>query len=148
GIVIVKELDWGYHTLGYNILHGAGDNLANKWVRLAIAHMVPYQDIVKYLLGGLGEANYAPFPKQSPFWPADLPPIEYNQTKALDYLEKAGYDVTPFREETSTSSFSFLNLLLSDPLTWMLLTSIGLEVVVIISLLILIKRRQKSIINS
>ncbi|MFX0065542.1 MAG: ABC transporter substrate-binding protein [Candidatus Hermodarchaeota archaeon] len=110
GIAVLKRLDWGYQTLGYNILHGAGGKLANKWVRLAIAHMVPYQDIVKYLLGGLGQANFAPFPKQSPFWPIDLRPIEYNQTKALDYLEKAGYDVTPFRTSTTETSL--------NPVSW------------------------------
>ncbi|MFX0063310.1 MAG: ABC transporter substrate-binding protein [Candidatus Hermodarchaeota archaeon] len=145
GIKTVRELDWGYQTLGYNILHGAGDKLANKWVRLAIAHMIPYQDIVKYFLGGLGQANFAPFPKQSPFWPTDLRPIEYNQTKALDYLEKAGYNVTPFREETRTSSYSLFDLFLSDPLIWMLLTTCGLEVIVIGFLVMLIKRKQKGI---
>jgi ABC-type transport system substrate-binding protein len=145
GVAVMKQLDWGYRTLGYNILHGAGDKLANKWVRLAIAHMVPSQDIVDYLLGGLGQANFAPFPKQSPFWPIDLRPIEYNQTKALDYLERAGYNVTPFREETSTSSSSLSPLFLSDPLTWMLLTVCGLEVIVIIFLLLLIKKSRNTL---
>ena len=151
GIDIVKQLDWGYYTVGYNILHGAGGKLANKWVRLAIAHMVPYQDILDYLLYGLGQINFAPFSKQSPFWPAGLRPIEYNQTKALNYLERAGYDVTPFQNGnphenstvTSTSSYILPNWLLFDPLTWMLLTICGLEVVVISFLLLMIKRKQE-----
>ncbi|MFX1255547.1 MAG: ABC transporter substrate-binding protein [Promethearchaeota archaeon] len=145
GIALVKQLDWGYSTLGYNILHGAGDKLTNKWVRLAIAHMIPSQNIVEYLLGGLGQVNFAPFLKQSPFWPADLRSIEYNQTKALDYLEKAGYNVTPFREETSTSSSSRSPLFLFDPSTWMLLTICGLEVVIIGFLLLLIKKSRNTL---
>ncbi|MFX0063309.1 MAG: ABC transporter substrate-binding protein, partial [Candidatus Hermodarchaeota archaeon] len=156
GIHIVKQLDWGYYTVGYNILHGAGKKLTNKWVRLAIAHMVPYQDIVEYLLDGLGQANFAPFPKQSPFWPTDLRPIEYNQTKALNYLERAGYDVTPFQNggpqenstSTSTSSFILPNWLLFDPLTWMLLIFCGLEVGIIVFLLLLVKRKNKYVIEN
>ncbi|MFX0092285.1 MAG: ABC transporter substrate-binding protein [Candidatus Hodarchaeota archaeon] len=92
GIMVAKRLEWGYQTIGYNILNGAGGKLANRYVRLAISHMIPRQDIVDYLLGGLGKVTFAPFPLQSPFYPKDLDPISFNLTVAEEYLEKAGYD--------------------------------------------------------
>ncbi|MFX0094398.1 MAG: ABC transporter substrate-binding protein, partial [Candidatus Hodarchaeota archaeon] len=92
GITVVKQLDWNYHTLSYNIFKGAGGKLANRYVCLAISHLIPRQDIVDYLLGGLGQPSFALFPQQSPYWPGDaLKPIEYNFTKADDYMIKAGF---------------------------------------------------------
>ncbi|MFX0093052.1 MAG: ABC transporter substrate-binding protein [Candidatus Hodarchaeota archaeon] len=93
GIEAIVKYDWGYSTLGYNILQGANDRLTNKWVRLAISHMIPRQDILHYFYKNLGLTNFAPFPRQSPYWPETLKPIEYNVTKALQYMEKAGYDM-------------------------------------------------------
>ncbi|MFX0060790.1 MAG: ABC transporter substrate-binding protein [Candidatus Hermodarchaeota archaeon] len=98
-IVAAKELSWYYATIGFNILNGAGSKLANRYVRLAISHMVPQQDIVDYLLHGFGQANFVPFPLQSPYYPKDLDPIEYNITKAFDYMEMAGYNMTAYKTQ-------------------------------------------------
>ncbi|MFX0091841.1 MAG: ABC transporter substrate-binding protein [Candidatus Hodarchaeota archaeon] len=108
GITIVKKLICGYHTMGYNILHGADNHLTNNWVRLAISHMVPRQDIVDYLVGGLGQPNSVPFPRQSPFWPDTLEPLEYNYTKAISYLIKAGYDPSCCIPSQNISGFEAL----------------------------------------
>ncbi|MFX0061949.1 MAG: ABC transporter substrate-binding protein [Candidatus Hermodarchaeota archaeon] len=91
GIVAKKQLSWSYQTMGYNILNGADSKLSSKWVRLAISHMIPQQDIIDYLFNGLGQQTFVPFPKQSPFWPETLKPIVYNYSKALEYMKKAGY---------------------------------------------------------
>ncbi|MFX0090493.1 MAG: ABC transporter substrate-binding protein, partial [Candidatus Hodarchaeota archaeon] len=91
GINATKQLDWGYQSMGYNILHGAQGYLTNKWIRLALSHLVPRQQIITALLNGLGQPSFVPFPQQSPFWPDDLEPIVYNVTKALEYLERAGF---------------------------------------------------------
>ncbi|MFX0090495.1 MAG: ABC transporter substrate-binding protein [Candidatus Hodarchaeota archaeon] len=108
GIKVDKQLDWGYQTMGYNIMNGAAGKLANKYVRLAISHMIPRQDVVDYLLGGLGQPSFVPFPQQSPFWPDDLKPIVYNYTRALEYMEMAGYDPSPFLTTQASPGFEVL----------------------------------------
>ncbi|MFX0060789.1 MAG: ABC transporter substrate-binding protein [Candidatus Hermodarchaeota archaeon] len=107
GIVAAKKLSWYYYTVGYNILNGAERKLANKYVRLAISHMIPRQDIVEYLLHGFGQANFIPFSLQSPYYPKDLDPIEYNIFKSFNYMEAAGYDMTPYKTQTPPSFISF-----------------------------------------
>ncbi|MFX0092271.1 MAG: ABC transporter substrate-binding protein [Candidatus Hodarchaeota archaeon] len=96
GITVEKQLSWGYQTMGYNILNGAAGKLANKYVRLAISHMIPRQDVVDYLLGGLGQTQFIAFPQQSPYWDENLEPIVYNYTRAIEFMEKAGYNVSDF----------------------------------------------------
>jgi ABC-type oligopeptide transport system substrate-binding subunit len=113
GIAVEKQLDWGYQTMGYNILNGAAGKLANKYVRLAISHMLPRQDVVDYLLGGLGQPSFVPFPQQSPYWDDDLEPIVYNYTKALEYMTAAGYNITPFITGTATPGFEALAFFLA-----------------------------------
>ncbi|MFX1255428.1 MAG: ABC transporter substrate-binding protein [Promethearchaeota archaeon] len=92
GIASKRQLRWSYQTMGYNILNGANGKLTNRWVRLAISHMIPRQDIVDYLFNGLGQRTFVPFPMQSVFWPETLKPIEHNYSRALEYMKKAGYD--------------------------------------------------------
>ncbi|MFX0061518.1 MAG: ABC transporter substrate-binding protein [Candidatus Hermodarchaeota archaeon] len=138
GVAAVKQLDWGYRTMGYNILNGANGKLANKWVRLAISHMITRQEMVKYLLGGLGKPSFVPFPQQSLYWPEDLEPITYNITRALDYMERAGYDVVPFRNSESSINtlFDFITFNLVS------LVTIGLEVGAICLLVVLIVKKR------
>ncbi|MFX1250961.1 MAG: ABC transporter substrate-binding protein, partial [Promethearchaeota archaeon] len=99
GIFIKKILDWGCQTVGINTAHGAG-GLTDYRVRLAISHVCPRQEMVDHLLGGLGQTAFMHFPKQSPFYPVNVPPISYNLTRALDYMEQAGYDVSSFRPDS------------------------------------------------
>lgn len=106
-------LDWDFQTLCYNILNGTGSKLANKWVRLAISHMIPRQKIVDYFLGGLGTPNCVPFPRQSPLWPENLESFDYSLTKALKFMEKAGYDVSSFIHTQPTSGFFLVGTLVS-----------------------------------
>jgi ABC-type transport system substrate-binding protein len=112
GIAAPKQLDAGWQSLGYNILNGADGELANKWVRLAISHMVPRQDIVDYLLGGLGQTNFAPFGRQLVWWPDDLEEITYNYTRALEYMEKAGFDID-LLTQTTADGFELLALFMA-----------------------------------
>ncbi|MFX1253729.1 MAG: ABC transporter substrate-binding protein, partial [Promethearchaeota archaeon] len=101
GIFIQKSLDWGCQTIGINTANGPG-GLTDYQVRLAISHMCPRQDMVDYLLGGLGQTAFMHFPKQNPFYPSGVPEITYNFTKAIEYMEAAGYNMDPFKT-TSTS---------------------------------------------
>jgi ABC-type transport system substrate-binding protein len=107
GIFIQKSLDWGTQTVGINTANGAG-GLTDLNVRLAISHMCPRQDMVDYLLGGLGQTAFMHFPKQNPFYPDAVPVISYNFTKAIEYMEAAGYNMDPFKEtETAVTTPGF-----------------------------------------
>jgi ABC-type transport system substrate-binding protein len=110
----------GIQTMGYNTLH---PRLSNRYVRLAISHMVPAQQIVDFILGGLGSVNeFVGLALQNPYRPSEeefatlgLPVsenvvlddgtelkfqghIRYNVDKAWALMEKAGYNMDPFRE--------------------------------------------------
>ncbi|MFX1255836.1 MAG: ABC transporter substrate-binding protein [Promethearchaeota archaeon] len=109
GINVVKQLSSGLQEMSYNIMNGAGGKLADVNVRLAISHMIPRQDIVNYLSDGLNEPNFMPYLKQSPYYPDDIEPITYNITKAIEYMEKAGYEMGPYMS-TSTPGFEILSI--------------------------------------
>ncbi|MFX0091858.1 MAG: ABC transporter substrate-binding protein, partial [Candidatus Hodarchaeota archaeon] len=144
GIVVAKLLNWGYQTMGYNILNGAGGRLAgkwNKWVRLAISHIVPRQHIVDYLLGGLGQSSFVPFAQQSPFWSKDLAPITYNISRAIEYMELAGYDVNQ-RNESSRKNITVFNIQFSELLKYGLPGIFCIEIAVICYLIMLVKKRK------
>ncbi|MFX0092184.1 MAG: ABC transporter substrate-binding protein, partial [Candidatus Hodarchaeota archaeon] len=117
GITAKKQLQWEIQTLGYNILNGGNGKLAlykNKWVRVAISHLIPRQSIVDYILNGLGQPNFAPFPQQSPYWSKNLEPIYYNQSKAYYYMTQAGYDMMVECFPTqNTPAFGFLGFILA-----------------------------------
>ncbi|MFX0115497.1 MAG: ABC transporter substrate-binding protein [Candidatus Hodarchaeota archaeon] len=110
----------GIETMGYNTYH---PKLSNRYVRLAISHMVPAQKLVDSLLGGLGSINelvgialpnpYAPSEEDwetlglttsenvvDPLSGEELKfqgHIRYNLAKAWALMEKAGYNMDPFR---------------------------------------------------
>ncbi|MFX1251458.1 MAG: ABC transporter substrate-binding protein [Promethearchaeota archaeon] len=98
GVFIQRSLDWNCQTIGINAADGSG-GLTNNWVRLAISHMCPRQDMIYHLLGGYGEPAFMHFPKQNPYYPYDIESIRYNFTKAIHYMEAAGYDMDPFRTD-------------------------------------------------
>jgi hypothetical protein len=98
--------------------------LNNRYVRLAISHLVPRQRIVDYILNGLGRVNevtgisflHPAYPPEDEWADIGLPVsenvmdsetgeelkfqghIRYNRNKAWALMEKAGYDMTAFRE--------------------------------------------------
>ncbi|MFX0090319.1 MAG: ABC transporter substrate-binding protein [Candidatus Hodarchaeota archaeon] len=141
GITTATELDWGYQTMGYNILNGAGGKLANKWVRLAISHMIPRQYIVDYLLGGLGQPSFVPFAQQSPFWPEELAPITYNVSRAIEYMGLAGYNVNKINDALMERTTDF-GIHLSDVLKFGLPGIFCIEIAVICYLIVLIRKRK------
>ncbi|MFX1251460.1 MAG: ABC transporter substrate-binding protein [Promethearchaeota archaeon] len=106
GIFTQKILDWGCQTISINTAHGAG-GLTDHRVRLAISHMIPRQEMVDSLLGGLGQPAFMHFPIQNPFYPHNVPPITYNFTKAIEYMEAAGYDMDPFKNGSPITNPGF-----------------------------------------
>jgi ABC-type transport system substrate-binding protein len=118
-IQVLMLEDSGIQTMGYNTFH---PKLGNRYVRLAISHVVPRQTIVDYILGGLGVVNeVVGIARQNPYMPSEtewatigLPTslntvddegnaiefqghIRYNLDKAWALMEYAGYDMDPWR---------------------------------------------------
>jgi len=65
--------------------------LANKYVRHAIAHAIPYDHIVHDLLYGLAIRANSPIHPKTWAWNPNVPYPDYNLDKAREYLAKAGY---------------------------------------------------------
>ncbi|MFX0114945.1 MAG: ABC transporter substrate-binding protein, partial [Candidatus Hodarchaeota archaeon] len=139
----------GIQTMGYNTYH---PKLSNRYVRLAISHMVPAQKIVDFILGGLGSINelvglalanpYAPTEEE---WETfGLPTsenvvvdgkeikfqghIRYNIDKAWALMEKAGYDMDPFRAAVKAGQEELEGEDSPVPILPVLLTVLGLGV--------------------
>lgn len=113
-------------SMGYNSRH---PTLSNRYVRLAIAHMVPAQKIVNEILSGLGSVNelvgialanpYMPYEEEFQLMGLDVSEnvvdpetgetlefqehIRYNIHKAWALMEKAGYDMASFRAIVDTT---------------------------------------------
>jgi ABC-type transport system substrate-binding protein len=111
----------GIQTMAYNTKLPA---LSDRYVRLAISHMIPAQKIVDFILGGLGSVNelvgialanpYKPNEEEFKLMGLDVSEnvvdpdtgetiefqghIRYNINKAWALMEKAGYDMDPWRE--------------------------------------------------
>jgi ABC-type transport system substrate-binding protein len=120
-IQIILSEGGGIQTMGYNTYH---PRLSNHYVRLAISHMIPAQRIVEFILGDLGTVNeVVGLHSRNPFMPSKeewntlgldtaeniIAPetsellefqghISYNIHKAWALMEKAGYDMDPWRE--------------------------------------------------
>ncbi|MFQ5980978.1 MAG: ABC transporter substrate-binding protein [Candidatus Heimdallarchaeota archaeon] len=120
-IAIKISISSGSQTMGYNTFH---PKLHDRYVRLAISHLVPRERFVTYLLNGIGIANeVSGTPVDSPYYPSEeewkslgldesenvVDPetgeilefqghIRYSVAKAQALMEKAGYDMAPFRE--------------------------------------------------
>ncbi|MFX1251459.1 MAG: ABC transporter substrate-binding protein [Promethearchaeota archaeon] len=137
GIFVQKSLDWDCQTIGINTVNGAW-GLTDLNVRLAISHICPRQDMVDYLLGGLGQTAFMHFPKQNPFYPVDVPPISYNFTKAIEYMEATGYCI-PWIPSSSSNP---VNTLFS-PSFYLFIGVLGIEVIIIGFLFVLIRKNAK-----
>ncbi len=118
GVLIQLYDEAALQTMGYNLYH---PKLKNRFVRLAISHILPRQRIVDNILGGLGTVNeFVGFAQISPYWPTEeqwkndigldpsydqvLPEGKHFQghircdlDKAWALMELAGYDMTAQR---------------------------------------------------
>lgn len=65
---------------------------AAAYIRKAISHAMPREQIVKEIAGGYGEEGTVPLPFTSEQYDHDLlKPIAYDLDKAREYLQRAGY---------------------------------------------------------
>ncbi|MEM4488894.1 MAG: ABC transporter substrate-binding protein [Desulfurococcaceae archaeon] len=80
--------------LGFNLNHPI---LNNRYVRLAIANLIPIDTIINDVLKGHGRPANGPIYPGSWAYNADIPPLaQYNPEKALEYLAKAGYTLRTY----------------------------------------------------
>lgn len=65
---------------------------AAMYVRKAMSHMIPREQIIKNIVGGLGKPGTVPIPFTSEYYDhAALKPIAFDFNLAKQYMEKAGY---------------------------------------------------------
>ena len=78
----------GTSYFGFNLNHPV---LTNRYVRLAIANLIPIDTIIKDALKGHGRAANGPIYSGSWAYNPNLPPMaQYNPEKAKEYLTMAG----------------------------------------------------------
>ncbi|MCE7741336.1 MAG: hypothetical protein GOP50_02655 [Candidatus Heimdallarchaeota archaeon] len=87
--------------LGTGELTPLGTAEAAKYVRKAISHATPRQDIIDNILLGLGYEGITPVTPGCIGFDDSLLPYEYNLTIALSYMEAAGYDIIVVPEFSS-----------------------------------------------
>ena len=78
----------GYTYLGYNLKK---DLFQDRRVRLALTHAINREEIVQYVLYGLGEVATGPFPNQLWYSNPHVKTIPYDPQKAHQLLTEAGW---------------------------------------------------------
>jgi peptide/nickel transport system substrate-binding protein len=102
----------GYTYLGYNLKNPL---FQDRRVRLAFTHAINREEIVQYVLYGLGTVATGPFPKHLWYANPHVKPIPYDPVKARQLLAEAGWkdtngdgildkDGKPFRFKLITNS--------------------------------------------
>jgi peptide/nickel transport system substrate-binding protein len=69
--------------------------LNNKYVRKAIAHMIPYEDIIESIYYGLAIRSNGIPPPVTWGWNPNTPYYDYDPEKAKEYLKMAGFPEWP-----------------------------------------------------
>ncbi|MCG3255366.1 MAG: hypothetical protein KAU62_04705, partial [Candidatus Heimdallarchaeota archaeon] len=114
GISGVKVDQRVHHTMDMNLLHpifGTGELTpegtpeAGLYLRKAISHAIPRQQIIDELFGGLGTPATTIVPELFQRGDSSLTPYAYDFELAQDYLKLAGYKV-------KRASFNGINIIL------------------------------------
>ncbi len=109
---VYSQPSLGYTYIGYNLTNPL---FQDRRVRRALTYAINRQEIVQYVLYGLGEVATGPFPNQMWYWNPNVKPIPYNPEKARQLLAEAGWkdknsdgilvkDGRPFRFTLITNS--------------------------------------------
>ncbi len=83
--------------ISFNLNHPI---LSNRYVRLAICHAIPVQQIIDTVMNGLAVPAKGPISPSTRFYPADVQPYTYDLVLARQYLAEAGYTL-PVQTELS-----------------------------------------------
>ncbi|MFQ5980779.1 MAG: ABC transporter substrate-binding protein [Candidatus Heimdallarchaeota archaeon] len=94
----------------FGLFVNTAHNRLTRPVRLAIAHAINReqvaQDVAQVFMNSVGAQAYAnPLPLSifHPAYPTNLTAPMYNLEKAWDYMEEAGYDMSPYRSDNASS---------------------------------------------
>lgn len=79
----------GYTYLGYNLKK---DLFQDKQIRLALTYAINREEIVQYVLYGLGQVATGPFPNHLWYSNPHVKPIPYDPKKAQQLLSEAGWN--------------------------------------------------------
>lgn len=85
---IYKRLGNGYSYIGWN---NRLDLFKDVKVRKALTHVINREEIVKYLLYGLGVISTGPFPPQMWYANTQIEPLKYDPEKAKKLLKETGW---------------------------------------------------------
>ena len=81
----------GYTYIGYNQKHAV---FQDKKVRQALTHAINREEIVQYVLYGLGAVSSGPFPNHLWYSNPNVKPLPYDPQKARQLLAEAGWKDT------------------------------------------------------
>lgn len=87
-IRVYSQPSLGYTYLGYNLKNPL---FRDKRVRRALTYAINREQIVQYVLYGLGVVATGPFPNQMWYWNPNVKPIPYDPRKARELLAEAGW---------------------------------------------------------
>ncbi|MFQ6087322.1 MAG: ABC transporter substrate-binding protein [Candidatus Methanofastidiosia archaeon] len=107
-ITAVTAENFGYQHMHYNVRN---PYLANKYVRQACSYMIPRQQIVDELLGGLSVPIANPIAVPSWAYNDNLQPYPYDPVKARETMAKAGYSYWVRTEKAEAPAFSIIAVL-------------------------------------
>jgi peptide/nickel transport system substrate-binding protein len=85
---VIKDKSFFNYIAYFNTLRPPLDNVK---VRQALSYAIPYQDIIKIAVGGLGIQSRGPVPTGVFPWSADVFQYTYDLEKAKTLLEEAGH---------------------------------------------------------
>lgn len=150
--ILVKQPGTVFHTITFNMNHpifGTGEATplgqsdpnraaeAARYVRKAINHAMPRQAIADEIFEGFARplGQYA-VPLHIGYNEKLMPPYEYNVTLAINYMEKAGYDMSAYKEPEPTPEPG-----LAMPTEYMIAIGVVVAVVAIAAIYIYLRRR-------
>ncbi len=129
---VFKKLGTNYSYLGFNL----EDELVGRHdIRLAIAHAIDRESVVRYILKGLAKPATGPLSVANRFYEPDVETYEYDPEKAKSILDEAGFPdpdgdgpKVRFRVEYSTSR-NELRKRIAEVFQWQLQkVGIGLDI--------------------
>jgi ABC-type transport system substrate-binding protein len=84
----VQRLALGYTYIGYNMRRPVFQDVR---VRRALGMAIDVDQIIRYVLYGEGERTSGPYPRQTPYYDPDVPPLPYDPEGAARLLAEAGW---------------------------------------------------------
>lgn len=88
---VFRQPSFGYTYIGYNLKN---DLFKDKRVRQAITHAINREEIVKFVLYGLGEVATGPYPNHMWYYDHSVEPFPYDPQRARELLSEAGWEDT------------------------------------------------------